>query len=117
MALNAGSLIHEVTIQQLTDSADSSGAPIETWTTLLTAKMARESERGDERFKADQLSGAFMTKWTMRYSADMDPDLVDVQKKRRLLYQGRAYDITLAETMDRKAGIILHTLAATRVAA
>lgn len=117
MALNAGSLNLEVTVQQITDGVDTSGAPIETWTFLCKPFMAREAERGYERFGADQLSAASVLKWTMRYRADMDPDLVDVPKKRRLVYLDRAYDITAAETMDRKKGIVLRTLASSKVAA
>jgi SPP1 family predicted phage head-tail adaptor len=117
--INAGALVHEVTIQSLTDAVDSSGAPIPDPepTNLLTAWMSRETERSGEKFIADQLSGSIVTRWRMRYHHAMDPDLVDVPKKRRLLYQGRAYDITAAETMDRKMGIILYTLASSRLAA
>jgi hypothetical protein len=120
--LNAGKLIHEVTVQRKPDptEVDASGAPIDgTWVDLITAKMARESERSGtgEQFKAGQESAAFVTLWTMRYHPQMDRDLVDVPALRRLVYQGRAYDILDAETIDRKNGIRLRTLAASKVAA
>jgi head-tail adaptor len=111
--VNVGSLVHEVTIQQGADGIDESGAPIQTWTTLAIAWMAREAEQGGtgERFEGNQEVGAQVTRWTMRYVSDMDPDLVDVPKVRRLLYQIRVYDIIDAQTIDRKNGIILRTLA------
>lgn len=44
----------------------------------------------------------------------MDPDLVDVPKKRRLSYQGRIYDITSASVEGRKEAIRLTTLASSK---
>lgn len=115
--VNLGELVHDVTIQQLTDGVDGAGAPQESWSTLMTAWMARRTETSGEAFAGDQLSAAIRTQWTMRYAADMDPDLVDVPKARRLVYQGRAYDILAADVMDRQSGIVLRTLAASRVTA
>lgn len=119
MGLNAGSLVHVVTVQSLTAGTDASGAPTLTPATLFTASMSRETERGGtgEQLKAGQESAAAVLRWTMRYHADMDPDLVDVQAARRLLYQGRAYDIVSAETIDRKVGIVIRTLSTSKVAA
>jgi len=57
------------------------------------------------------------SRWTMRYLAAMDPDLVDVQKTRRLVYNGRAYDIVDVEVLDGHVGLVLRTVAASRVAA
>lgn len=114
-----GEAVHSVTVQQRTAGVDASGAPQETWTTLYdAAKMSRvngRTERGSETWKADQLSAAVITRWTMRYSAAMDPDLVDVMADRRLVYQHRVYDIIAADVLDRKNGITLRTLAASKV--
>lgn len=112
MALNVGELTREVVIQQLTDSVGNTRFPVETWTTLhAAASMSREEVKGAERYGADQLSAQATTRWTMRYVADMDPELVDVPKTRRLLYAGRVYDITSATHLGRKDGIELMTLA------
>lgn len=119
-ALSLGTLVHDVTIQQLTDGVDNSGAPVSTWTTLTHAWMGRRQARSgrvDEQFSADQLSAASIAEWTMRYLASMDPDLLDVPKSRRLLYQGRAYDILAAENLDRQVGIVIRTLSHSKVAA
>ena len=105
-----------VLIQQVTDSTGTSGAPIGTWTTLTTEWMAKEDTRGLERLQAMQIAAKFDTYWEMPYRADMDPDLVDVPKKRRLVYESRVYDIKYATVINRRDGIQLQTLAGTRVA-
>lgn len=115
--LNAGDLDREVVIQQLTESAGSSGFPVESWSALDTVWMEKMEVRGSERFRAAQLSAPIETRWQMQYRDDMDPDLVDVPKKRRLLYQGRSYDITSATEIGRQEGIELMTLAASAVSA
>lgn len=116
MGLNPGELTVPVTIQQLTESKGSSGFPVETWTTLIDlAWMSREQQRGSERFAGAQLSAPLTTRWEMRYHEDMDPDRVDVVKKRRLVYQNRIFDIVAAEHLGQQDGIGLTTLAGTWV--
>ena len=100
-----------VTIQQIADSTSASGFPIETATTLTTAWMRLLDISGMERYSANQLSGESVTQWEMGYRGDMDPELVDVAKTRRLSYQGRVYDITSASLIGRREGIELITLA------
>ncbi len=114
--LSAGRLDRDVVIQQRTDAASGSGFPVDTWTTLDTVAMEKMAVRGAERFRAAQLSAPIETRWQLHYRADMDPDAVDVAKERRLLYQGRVYDITSATEIGRQDGIELMTLAATVVA-
>lgn len=113
--LDAGLLDREVTIQQLTEEEGESGFPVETWEELDTVWMHKMSSTQGERFQAAQLSAPIVTRWRMYWRDDMDPDAVDVTKKRRLLYQGRYYDITGAEEVGRQDGIELMTLAAGRV--
>lgn len=118
--INPGEMVHEVTIQSVTDGVDASGAPQETWATLMTVWMGRESRRtepGGESFHGDQLSASLVTRWFMRYTPEMDPDVVDVPKARRLVYLGRPHDIVSAETTDRRTGILLRTLAKSAVPA
>lgn len=116
MGLNVGKMDKPVTIQQLTESEGSSGFPVETWTTLYDlAWMSREEQRGSERFAGAQLSAPLTTRWEMRYVADMDPDLIDVVKRRRLVYRSRVFDIVNAAQIGRQEGIGLTTLAGTWV--
>lgn len=99
-----------VTIQQLTETIVN-GIPKESWTTLATPVWMRKMGlRASERFEASQVAGRAEVQWEMPYRADMDPDLVDVVKTRRLRYQGRAYDITGADQIGRCEGIELITV-------
>ena len=102
-----------VTIQQLTqpDQADDSGAPIENWTTLVSAMPAAKYDiSGRERFTAEQLSAAYDTRWEMNYRLDMDPELVNIAKTRRLVHRGRVHDIVAASMIGRREGLELLTL-------
>jgi hypothetical protein len=99
-----------VTVQQLTETIVN-GVAKESWTTLVSPVwMRRQGMKAHERFAVDQNKGAADTQWEMGYRPDMDPELVDVVKKRRLLYQGRVYDITGADLIGRFEGIELVTL-------
>lgn len=103
-----------VTIEQMTSSSGTTGYPVETWTTLVTPVWMRKLEtRGNERFSAGgaQVTAAADTQWEMGYRADMDPELVDVPKLRRLVYQGRVYNIEAASMIGRREGVELLTLA------
>src|SRR5262245_35888072 len=83
-----------ITIQQVTDDVDASGAPLETWTTLVDSMPAAQINlRGAERFTADQLSARYDSRWQINYREDMDPELYDVAKVRRIQHRGRTYDI------------------------
>lgn len=105
-----------VTIQQLTTAKAGSGYPKETWTTLSTAYMRILDLRATERFQASQNAPSAETQWEMGYRDDMDPERVDVPTTRRLVYQGRVYDITAASMIGRRDGIELLTIAKTKVA-
>ncbi len=110
--LNAGALDREVTIEAQAEAA--SGYPTETWSTLEAGVwMSKQDMRGNERFRAAQLSAPFDTVWSLQWRDDMDPDLLDVPKTRRLNYRGRIYDIVRATELGRREGIALETLAST----
>lgn len=106
-----------VTIQQLTDSTDpDSGEPIETWTTLVANfPVSKADVSGDETFKADQQSAKFDSEWEGNWRNDMDPDVYDIPKVRRLLFGQRVHDIVHCEEVGRRAGIVLQTLAGSKV--
>jgi SPP1 family predicted phage head-tail adaptor len=105
-----------VIIQKMTDGKGTSGFPTEAPSTLAAVPMRKADMNGSERYQAEQLSAPFNTRWEMGYRADMDPELVDVAKTRRLVYQGRAYDIVEAHMIGRREGIELLTLTAQRSA-
>ena len=101
-----------VELQQVTDGVDSSGAPLETWTTLVeNMPAAKYDVRGTERFAAQQLSASYDTRWHINYRTDMDPELHDVAKTRRLVHRGRVHDIVAATMVGRREAVELLTLA------
>lgn len=106
---DAGARDRLVTIQQLTESIGTSGFPVEAWTALTTAYMSKAPIGGRERFVADQVSAPYDTRWEGPYRTDLDPELIDVPKKRRLVYKGRVYDIVDAQMMGRYEGVELLT--------
>lgn len=118
---DAGARDRAVRIEQMAESRDATTkAVVETWTTLSSvvwmAKRDRADQSATERVTANQTSASFDTRWEMNYRADMDPDIVDVAKSRRLVYKGRTYGIVFGRHIGTKAGIELFTLAAGKVA-
>lgn len=105
-----------LTIEQLpaaTDAVGTSGFPVETWTTLYSTWASRadvDDSRYQERFVEGQLSAPAQTKWQVDYRPDMDPDLLEVPKRRRVVYEGRTYDIMHAAVVGRRAAVDLVTL-------
>lgn len=115
-AASVGERFYPVKIEKRpsTDVADSSGAPTEEgqWTTLSRVEyMQRMDLNGQERFAAAQESAPYDTAWQMVYRSDMDPDRLDVAKLRRIVWQGRTYDITFASVIGNKRAILIQTLA------
>lgn len=108
----AGQRTRLVTIQQLTESEGTSGFPVETWTTLRTEYMSRQDLRANEHFATNQTSAFAETQWHGVYSADMDPELVDVAKVRRFSVEGRIYDILSGSRLEPfKSGLEYTTIA------
>lgn len=103
-----------ITLEQMAAEptpGEDSGFPVEAWSTLAAPVWAQKVERGGgETFKAAQSSGKADTLWNIGYRGDMDPELLDIAKLRRLTYQGRVYEIVLAEICGRREAIDLITL-------
>lgn len=110
--MDAGERNLATTLEQLTEgTGGSSRVPTEDWTPLATPVWMRRLDlKHTERFKAEQLSSRAETQWEMGYRADMDPELVNVTKERRLVYQGRIYEITGASVIGHREGIELLTV-------
>lgn len=88
-----------------------SGEPVETWTTLVRQMPAsKQYINGDERQRNDQTVMHYDQRWVINYRIDMDPDLVDVQKLRQIVFNGRTLDIVYGQQIDRKRQIALYTL-------
>lgn len=108
---SAGARDRQVTIQQLSESKGASNAPVETWTDLRQAWANKADIAGRERFVADQQSAPYDTVWTLPWMADLNPELVDVRKDRRLVVNGRVHDIVEAREIGRREAIEVRTLA------
>lgn len=102
-----------ITIQWLTESVGASKYPVESWATLTEVWASKKDIRGVERFvfSADQQSAPYDTQWEIPYRPDMDPELVNVPKARRLVVKGRVHDIVDASEIERKRGVLLMTVA------
>lgn len=112
----AGTRDRIITLQSKAESVGTSGVPVETWSTLVSAMPAsRVDLSGREAFKSGQESAALETRWEINYRHDMDPELVDVPSTRRVVASGRAYDIVSASVIGRRQGVELVTLASSRV--
>lgn len=103
-----------VTIEQRTVPTEG-GYPGDTWETLRSVRMSRLDLRADERYASAQDSAYKETQWHGPYTADMDPDAIDVPANRRLLYADRIYNIRSASMIGNKQGIEYITLVQTRV--
>ena len=116
----SGQRDRRVTIQHrtATDQADESGTPndVGTWSTLVNAWAEKTPLGGRERFDAEQRSAPYDTRWRMGYRADMDPELVNVAKERRLVYKARIYEIVDAQLIGRREGVDVMTLAGGTIA-
>jgi len=102
------------------DKGARSGYPTKRWTEMPPMVYMRKeaelrSDRSAERYEGDQVTARLYTKWTMPYRADCDPDRVDVQKLRRLIYEGRQYDVINGVHTLRGREIELTTLASSKV--
>lgn len=113
--LSAGSRTEWVTVERFTEQTTPSKIPGGTWAEYARVPMSRRTQAADERITASIPSAYLSTVWTTRYRPDLDPDLVDVPKYRRLVLDGRRYDIKAADLIGRRRGIELLTLAASKV--
>lgn len=106
-----------VTLQQLAESTGTgSNFPIEGWSTLVATMPASKADlSGRERMIAGELSAKVDSMFVINYRSDMDPDLVDVPKTRRVVLAGRVFDIVAAFHIGRKDGVQLMTLAGSRL--
>lgn len=111
---SAGTRDRLVTMQKLGDAqAAMSGLPKQVVVSTFTMWAARtdldNSGWSRERSLGNQLSARMETEWSMAYRADLDPELVDVAKAFRLVYEGREHDIVIATQIGRRQGIKLTT--------
>lgn len=85
--MNIGKLRHRVTVQQMTETRDTTGEVLETWTDVATRSAYVEPKSGSEKDKRGVETVENTYKVTLRYQAGL------VTTARRLIYKGRLLDI------------------------
>jgi head-tail adaptor len=112
--IDPGEKDRRITIEQrpATTTVDSSGAPLDgPWTTLVSGVAAcRGDVTGWERVQMQQTSARYDVRYEIGYRADMDPDLLDVPKLRRVKEFDRVHDIVSASVIGARDGIELMTI-------
>lgn len=87
--MRAGKLDRRVTIQNLTETQDVSGDPIQSWADQVTVWAAVMPLRGDEPFENQQTLSKATTKFRIRYNTN-----ITITVKHRLVLDSVNYDIT-----------------------
>jgi Phage head-tail joining protein len=110
---SAGQRRHTIAIEQLSETVGPTQFPIETWSTLYArVPAARVDESGTETFTTNQLSAAGFVRWTTEYLSDCDPERgIDVVKQRRVVSEGRIYDILDAAQIGYRVQLEFRTRA------
>jgi len=98
------------------DDVEASGLPKDDWSDYRSVYMSRGVMAFDERFVADQISATEQMVWQCEYLADLDPDVVDVPKRVRLIYGGRPFNVLGASVIGRGRAIEFITSAGTTLA-
>ena len=94
-AIQAGQLDQRVTLQGRSVATDANGQDTITWVDVATVWAQCQAVRGREFFAAAQVQQEQTVKVRIRYRAD-------VVQTMRLVWQGRAHDITGVVPVGRK---------------
>lgn len=86
--MRAGKLDRRVTIQNLTETQDKSGDPVQSWADQVEVWAAVIPLRGDEPFEGSQTLSKSVTKFRIRHSSD-----ITITNKHRLVLDSTNYDI------------------------
>lgn len=80
--MRAGTLDQRIALQRLTASYSSTGEPADVWTTLVSRWANVAPATGDERNASEQWVAREQTKFTVRWSQDID----DLSPLDRVIY-------------------------------
>ena len=94
MPIKAGQYDERVTIQNLTETLDGYGDPIQSWADQVTTWAQVLPIRGDEPFHLSQTLSKAAIKFRIRYNSG-----ITITTKQRLVYNSVNYDI---EHVSRK---------------
>lgn len=105
---SSGGRDRKIRLQQLVQSTGPSGFPIESWVDLATVwanKLDSPLFFNRESYFNNQELASYETTWTIPYLESMDPELVDVPARRRVIVKDRVHDIIAAGEVGRRMGI------------
>lgn len=98
MAVRAGRLDRRITIQTFTESQNSVGEPIKTWSNLATVWAAKLDVTGREAFTGVERYAEVDTKFKIRWRDDLSVEM-------RISYDGRYYDIVHIAEIGRQEAL------------
>ena len=84
--IQSGRLRHRIVIQSPTETQDTYGEPIKTWTTFLTTWASVEPLKGREYWESQQVNAEVTYKITMRHRPGLNP-------KMRVSWDDRTFEI------------------------
>ena len=99
-----------VTIEQDTPTRDTTGAEVESWSTLATVWAEVRERRGREFFDSHQVTAEIDTVFLIRWRSD-------VTAKMRINWDGKLYDIHFVGEIGRQRGLEIMASARTAKAA
>jgi SPP1 family predicted phage head-tail adaptor len=99
--MRIGKLRHRITIEQVTETQDANGTPIETWSCYATVQASIEPISGREYFDSQMVQADITHRIYCRYLAGVIP-------KMRVKFQSRTMDIrSVINTKERNAELQL----------
>jgi len=84
--IQSGRLRHRIVIQSPTETQDTYGEPIKTWSTFLTTWASVEPVKGREYWESQQVNAEVTYKITMRHRSGLNP-------KMRVSWDDRTFEI------------------------
>lgn len=96
--MRAGELDRSIIIQSATETRDSYGDVLPSWTTFATVWATVTANRGDERFAAYQVVAQADILFRIRWRSG-------ITVKMRISYDGQIYDIVHIAEIGRREGL------------
>lgn len=95
-----GKMDRRIEIQSATDTRDSFGAGVPSFSTIHTVWAQYESRGGAEVTEGEKVTATGLVTFTIRYVSGLN-------EKMRILFNGEYYDITNIQEPDRKRSLII----------
>ena len=93
--MNIGRLDRKIVIEAPTESTNTSGEWIQTWSTYHTAFANVQKAGGTETLQADKTTATNKVRFKVRFFAGITEDM-------RIVYNGAYYDITEIQELERE---------------